>query len=90
MYIQEIEQDEQAVSGWPRWQPLIIVESGRPVRLNFRLEETASCSDKVIFPDFQKGAELPRGQSVAIELLPKAAGEFGFACPMGTFPASSS
>lgn len=63
----------------------IIVRSGRPVRLNFRREETASCSDKVVFADFQKSAELPAGQLVAVELLPKEPGEFGFACPMGMF-----
>ena len=39
----------------------IIVHAGRPVRLNFRREETASCSDKVIFADFEKSAELADG-----------------------------
>jgi len=63
----------------------IIVRSGRPVRLNFRREETASCSDKVIFADFNKSAELPTGQTVAVELMPKEPGEFAFACPMGMF-----
>ena len=63
----------------------IIVRSGRPVRLNFRREETASCSDKVTFPDFQKSAELPTGQTVAVEFLPKEPGEFAFSCPMGMF-----
>lgn len=63
----------------------IVVRSGRPVRLNFRREETASCSDKVIFADFGKSAELPVGQTIAVELLPKEPGEFGFACPMGMF-----
>jgi plastocyanin domain-containing protein len=63
----------------------IIVRSGRPVRLNFRREETASCSDKVIFADFHKSAELPTGETVAVELMPKDPGEFAFACPMGMF-----
>jgi plastocyanin domain-containing protein len=63
----------------------VIVRSGRPVRLNFRREETASCSDKVIFADFQKSADLPTGETVAVELMPKEPGEFGFACPMGMF-----
>jgi len=63
----------------------IIVRSGRPVRLNFRREETASCSDKVVFADFQKTAELPTGETVPVELMPKEPGEFGFACPMGMF-----
>ena len=63
----------------------IVVRAGRPVRLNFRREETASCSDKVIFADFNKSADLPTGQTVAVELLPKTPGEYAFACPMGMF-----
>ena len=63
----------------------VIVRRGRPVRLNFRREETATCSDKVIFADFQKSADLPTGQTVPIEFLPKEPGEFAFACPMGMF-----
>lgn len=63
----------------------IVVSAGKPVRLNFRREETASCSDKVIFADFGKSADLPTGQTIAVELLPKTPGEFGFACPMGMF-----
>jgi plastocyanin domain-containing protein len=63
----------------------VIVRSGRPVRLNFRREETASCSDKVIFANFNKSAELPTGETVAVEFLPKQPGEFAFACPMGMF-----
>jgi plastocyanin domain-containing protein len=64
---------------------VIIVQHGKPVRLNFRREETASCSDKVIFADFNKSADLPAGETVAVELLPKEPGEFPFACPMGMF-----
>lgn len=63
----------------------IVVRAGRPVRLSFRRDETASCSDKVIFADFNKSADLPTGQTVAVELLPKTPGEYGFACPMGMF-----
>ena len=39
----------------------IVVRHGKPVRLNFRREETAGCSDKVIFADFNKSADLPTG-----------------------------
>lgn len=63
----------------------IIVSRGKPVRLNFRREETASCSDKVVFEHFGKSADLPTGELVAVELMPKEAGEFAFACPMGMF-----
>ena len=63
----------------------IVVRAGKPVRLNFRREETASCSEKVIFAEFSKSADLPAGQTVAVELLPKTPGEYAFACPMGMF-----
>lgn len=64
---------------------VVIVEHGKPVRLNFRREETASCSEMVIFPDFDKSAKLPTGETVAVEFLPDAAGEYEFACQMGMF-----
>jgi plastocyanin domain-containing protein len=63
----------------------IIVRSGRPVRLNFRREETASCSDKVVFADFETSADLPTGETVAVEIFPKEPGEHDFGCPMGMF-----
>ncbi|MBI1743444.1 cupredoxin domain-containing protein [Candidatus Acetothermia bacterium] len=62
---------------------VIVVERGKPVRLNFRREETASCSEMVIFPDFNKSAKLPEGQTIAIELMPDKTGEYEFQCQMG-------
>src|SRR6266540_2546937 len=41
--------------------------------------------DTVIFTDFQKSADLPTGQTVPVEFLPKEPGEFAFGCPMGMF-----
>lgn len=64
---------------------LIIVEHGRPVRLNFRREEDAACSAMVIFGDFGKSAHLPRGETVAVEFLPERPGEYEFTCQMGMF-----
>lgn len=64
---------------------VIVVRHGKPVRINFRREETASCSDKVVFADFQKTADLPTGETVPVELLPKEPGEHVFSCPMGMF-----
>jgi plastocyanin domain-containing protein len=63
----------------------IIVQHGKPVRLNFRREDTSGCSDKVIFADFNKSADLPTGETVPIELMPDKPGEYPFACPMGMF-----
>jgi plastocyanin domain-containing protein len=62
---------------------VIVVETGRPVRLNFVRQESASCSEMVILPAFNKSANLPEGETVAVEFLPKAAGEYEFQCQMG-------
>ncbi len=61
----------------------IVVEHGRPVRLNFRRDETAACSEMVLFPDFDKSAKLPTGETVAVEFIPNKPGEYEFACQMG-------
>ena len=62
---------------------VIVLEKGKPVRLNFLRAESSSCSEMVIFPDFKKSAQLPEGQTVAVEFLPEQAGEFEFQCQMG-------
>ena len=64
---------------------VIVVERGKPVRLNFVHSESASCSEMVLFPDFKKSAQLPEGETVAVELMPDKAGEYGFQCQMGMF-----
>ena len=63
----------------------IIVRHGKPVRLNFRREETASCSEKVILGDFNKSADLPTGETVPVEFVPEKPGEYEFTCAMGMF-----
>jgi len=62
---------------------VIVVEAGKPVRLNFVRQESASCSEMVLLPDFNKSAKLPEGETVAVEFLPKEPGEYEFACQMG-------
>lgn len=60
----------------------IEVEAGRPVRLNFRREESNSCTEQVVFGDFGVSKMLPQGQTVPVEFTPKQAGEFTFHCGM--------
>ena len=62
---------------------VIVVQHGKPVRLNFRREETAACSEMVIFDAFGKSARLPEGTTVLVEFLPEKPGEYEFACQMG-------
>lgn len=62
---------------------LVVVEAGRPVRLLFNRQETASCSEMVQFPDFGVSRHLPAGETVPVEIEAPEAGEYEFACQMG-------
>ncbi len=62
---------------------VIVVQHNKPVRFNFRREETAACSEMVIFNDFGKSAHLPTGETVPVEFLPETPGEYEFTCQMG-------
>ena len=61
----------------------IRVTAGRPVRLLFRREETAACSEQVVLADFGKSAPLPTGTVVPVEFMPGDPGEHEFTCQMG-------
>jgi plastocyanin domain-containing protein len=62
---------------------VIVVKAGQPVRLHFTRQESSSCSEKVLFPDFNQSALLPEGQEVSLEFTPDKPGEYGFQCQMG-------
>ena len=61
---------------------LIVVKQGRPVKLDFYRDETASCSEEVIFGDFGIARPLPAFKTTSIEFTPDKAGEFTFTCGM--------
>jgi plastocyanin domain-containing protein len=62
---------------------VIVVEAGKPVRLNFVRQESAACTEMVVLPAFNKSAKLPEGEAIPVEFLPKEPGEYEFACQMG-------
>lgn len=62
---------------------VIVVQRGRPVRLTFTRQESASCSERVLFPDFNQSSFLPEGKPITIEFTPQNPGEYGFQCQMG-------
>ncbi len=62
---------------------VIVVSAGKPVRLRFTRQETAVCSEMVVFGDFGLSAKLPTGEPVTIELTPEKPGEYDFSCQMG-------
>lgn len=62
---------------------LIVLDAGRPARLHFNRQETAACSEMVVFPDFGISRQLPTDETVTIDLDSLDAGEYEFACQMG-------
>jgi plastocyanin domain-containing protein len=65
------------------WPDTIYGRVGVPLHILFRREETAPCSERVVFPAFGKSAMLPPYQDVLVELLPHEPGEYEFTCQMG-------
>jgi plastocyanin domain-containing protein len=62
---------------------IIVVKAGQPLKIRFTRQESASCSEMVLFPDFNQSARLPEGQEVLVEFTPDKPGEYGFQCQMG-------
>jgi plastocyanin domain-containing protein len=60
----------------------IVVKKGQPVRLDFYRDETASCSDTVVFGDFGIARPLPAYETTPVEFTPDRAGSFTFTCGM--------
>jgi plastocyanin domain-containing protein len=60
----------------------IRVRAGEPVRLVFDRQETSSCSEEIVFPDFGIRRFLPAGEKTTIEITPPSAGRYEFMCGM--------
>ena len=58
------------------------VRAGAPARLIFRREETAPCSELVVFPDYGISVMLPPFEDVAVDLPASEPGEHPFSCDM--------
>ena len=61
---------------------VIVVRRGQRVRLDFYRDETASCSEQVLLPDFRIARDLPAYKTTPVEFTPDKAGEFTFTCGM--------
>src|SRR5436309_4369941 len=60
----------------------IVVQAGKPVRLQFYRDETADCSERLVLEDFGLDVALPAFQTTTVEFTPEEAGEFRFRCGM--------
>ena len=61
---------------------VVTVKKGIPVRLTFDRQETSSCSEEIVFPDFGIRRFLPAHERTVIEFTPDKAGSFDFTCGM--------
>ncbi len=60
----------------------IVVQAGKPVRLQFYRDETADCSERLVFEAFGIDVGLPAFETTTVEFTPDTAGEFPFRCGM--------
>ena len=61
---------------------VVRARAGKPIRIAFIREETASCSERVVFPAFGRSTMLPYGERVIVELPPTPPGTYEFTCAM--------
>jgi plastocyanin domain-containing protein len=65
------------------YDPAIVrVKAGQPIRLVFDRQETSSCSEEVVFPDFGVKKFLPAFQKTSVEVTAPKPGKYGFTCGM--------
>jgi plastocyanin domain-containing protein len=60
----------------------LCASAGRPIQISFLREESAACSERVVFPEFGKNVMLPTGRWVLVELPPVPPGRYQFTCAM--------
>ena len=60
----------------------IVVQAGKPVRLQFYRDETADCSERVVFDRFKIDQMLPAFETTTVEFTPTDPGEYPFRCGM--------
>lgn len=58
------------------------LQRGTPVRMVFDRQETSSCSEEIVLPDFGIKRFLPAFQKTTVEFTPNTAGTFDFMCGM--------
>lgn len=66
------------------YEPSVLhAHAGEPLRIVFSREETAPCTERVVFPAFGRSAMLPPFEEVTLELVPEQVGEYEFTCQLG-------
>lgn len=64
---------------------VISLPLGQTTKINFFRTDPAECLSEVILSDFRIKKELPLKQKVTIEITPRKAGEYNYACGMNMY-----
>lgn len=64
---------------------IISVPLGKTTKINFYRKDPTECLSEVVLGDFKIRKQLPLGQTVSVEILPKQKGEYTYSCGMGMF-----
>lgn len=63
----------------------IQLKRGVPAKLIFTRQDTSSCFDEVVLPDFGIKTKLPVGQAFEVTVDPAKPGNFKYSCGMNMF-----
>lgn len=63
----------------------LVAKRGIPLRIKFTRKESSSCSERVVFGDFDISKALPENETTVVEFTPDRTGEFTFTCGMGMY-----
>lgn len=75
--------DEVTITIHGAYEPSVVrARAGRPLRLIFDRQETASCSEEIVIPAFGIRRFLPAFKRTTVEITPEHAGTFPFMCGM--------
>lgn len=66
----------------PRW---VVVQAGKPVRLNFDRKDPSPCLEQVKLTEFHILRDLRLNEVTAVEFLPEQVGNYEFTCGMNMF-----
>jgi plastocyanin domain-containing protein len=64
---------------------VITLQKGIPAKLIFLRKDPSGCLEEVVIPDFGISSKLPINKPHVINITPKEAGEFKYACGMNMF-----
>lgn len=65
------------------YDPSVVrVKAGQPVRFRFDRQETSSCSEEIVFPNFGIRKFLPAFKETVVDIAAPAPGKYEFTCGM--------